>query len=337
MPAVLTLFVCSVALVLVALKEVAASCAGGNCAAAEASSTLTNGAALLQLKGTVAKRGTADEAHAAGHTESAAHDAAALAAHAAGSLLHERSEAQSSMSKKPVMVSDSTKDGFGKVAGSDFKFGANNNNNDNDLDVGAGNNDNNLDTSTNNNNNDVRKELESVENSFDPTKDNNNNNMDFTNDDKDLSKKDKTSGKKDGEKLDNIDTPPVDNFDFGEGKVKQTEKEASEGLQKRVDKAVRKLDSALKDAAASEKAVHDGLERIVHDATAGADRITAKSIEDLKKISDTIGEAESKVKEAQKAVERLKGDAIKSDARSECGPRSWLLAFACSWFLSHLL
>jgi len=332
MPATLTLFVCSVALV--ALREVAASCTGGNCAAAEASSTLTNGAALLQLKGTVGKRGTADAAHAAENTESSTQDAAAL---------HERSEAQSSMSKKPVMVSDSTKDGFG--AGKDFKFGANNNNNnDNDLDMGAGNNDNNLDTNmNNNNNNDIRKELDTVDKSLDPTKDNNNNNMDFTNDDKDLSNKDKQSGKKGGRtnggdvpELDNIDTP-VDNFDFGEGKVKQTEKEKSEGLQRRVDKAVRKLDSALKDAAASEKAVHDGLERIVHDATAGADRITAQSIEDLKKISDTMGDAESKVKEAQKAVEKLKGDALKSDARSVCGPRSWLLAFACSWFLSHLL
>jgi len=318
MPAMLTLFVCSVALV--AFSEVTASCTGGNCAAEEASSASTNGAALLQLKGTVGKRGTADAAHAADSTESSTQDAAAT---------HERSEAESSMPKKPIMVSDSTEDGFG--AGADFKFGANNNNNnnDNELDISAGNNDNNLDTNMNNNNNDIRKELNSVDKSLDPTKDNNNNDMDFTKDGKDLSGKDKKNGKKDP-KLDNIESH-VDNFDFGNGKVKKSEKEASEDFQRKVDKAVRKVDSALKDAAASEKAVHDGLERIVQEAAHVEYKISAQSIQDLTKISDTMGDAESKIKEAQKAVENLK-----SGASNDYGLRSWLLAFACSWCLSQL-
>merc|ERR1719231_1201175 len=128
----------------------------------------------------------------------------------------------------------------------------------------------------NNNNDEIRKELNSVDKSLDPTKDNNNNDIDFTKDGKDLTGKDKKKGKKDP-KLDNIESH-VDNFDFGNGKIHRTEKEASQDFQSKVDQAVRKADSALKDAAASEKAVHDGLERFVKDAAHVEDRISAQSI-----------------------------------------------------------
>jgi len=315
--------VCFAALVWSMEASSATSCASAS--EVEATATQMGGNALLQLKGAVKKVDASPPGAAVADIDKSAQPQVALA---------ERSNTSGVIAKKP----------------DEFSFNSNNNNNNNDLDLN-----NNDDKKGKGGNKDRKpagkKKDDKKHKSSDAFDFNNNNNNNDNDNDKDTCKdmmcpqdvcpdgkgrrqvgKDCCSCKEAKPEM------AVDNFDFGEGKLKDDKNAAVDSLKATVKEAVSKVSSSLDEAATHEKAIRKSLDTM---STAN-EQETKKIVEELE---NRLGEAEDSVHDAQKELRKLNREAQlklkyssqKSAASSDILHRAWFVTCACLSLFSLLL
>jgi len=273
-------------------KPLATSCD----AAAEAPTSATGGAALLQLAGAVGKR------------EAAKGDEEAEAE------LQKRSSANATEEKKPK--------------GGGFDFGGDENEGDDDLPAADEKNDidnanvNDVENSNLDTVKPLRKDLAETVKAVDLSN--------VENNEDESGKKDGFNFK--NEPTDEV-KEKVDNFDFGDGPIKipsvQESEKAVQDLKADVRKAVDELSSVLKEAEASQEAIRLAMEKL----ETGSKEEIKKAAETVQKNMET---AEGKVQEAQKELQDLQKEmAPPSASYLGCSPHAWLIFVACSLWLSH--
>jgi len=321
------LVVCFSALVCAIEASSATSCAAAP--EVEVTTEQMSGTALLQLKGAVKKVDAPPTAAAVTDAAKSVKPPVALA---------ERSKPSGVIAKKL----------------DDFSFNNNNNNNDN-FNMNNNDNNNNLNMNNDNNNNDGAKDkkipakpkkgdkiidtkTKKSDDAFDFGSNNNGDN------DKDTCKdsycpqdicpdgkgrrqvgKDCCSCKKAEPEI------AVDNFDFGEGKIKTDKNAAVDSLKAQVAEAVSKVSSSLDEAATHEEAIRKRLEKM---STANEQDVKAISEE----LQQRLGEAEDSVHDAQKELRKLNRDAqlkLKYAEKSAASAHNFL-ACVCLSLLSLL-
>lgn len=265
----------------------------------------TGGAALLQLGGSVGRR----ETRSVDEDEEVSTGAAASTG--------------STAEKKP------------KKGGFDFGGG----NNDDNLNMGSKNNNDNLNMnnnvddaelakeSKNDNLNDLEKEETNKKKKHGDKKDNDDASFNFNNDETESDDEKASPG---GPKK-AVDR--VDNFDFGEGPVKTEDEKVTAG----VDKATEGIKKQVREAITKVLKEEAGIEVAIHEAVAKLGVGSAEEKKFAEAVKSTLEDAQAKVKAAQEQLQKLKEDmGPPSASYMGCFPHAWLLAVACSWWLSRL-